>query len=210
TAKSLSEDPSWISRLSSRASEELRDVVRKVYQPGKALLDYTRDDFPIPLTLAELEVALNEAKHGKGIALVKGLPREALSTSEFELMTWALGLHSGTPRPQGKKTQYISAVKNEGKDYRTNTGRGYSSNAELDYHTDSADMIFLSCYNKARSGGMSLISSSMQAFQVMQDQQPDLVRYLFEPIGFSRQGEAAPGEGPFVVQPVLSEIDGKW
>lgn len=210
TAKDLNEDQRWISRMSPSARDELCNAVRKAYQAGKPILDYTRDDFPIPLTLQVLEAALDEAKHGRGIALIKGLPRETLSAGEFELMTWALGLHSGTPRPQGKKTQYISAVRNEGKDYRTNTGRGYSSNAELDFHTDSADLIYLSCYNKALSGGMSLISSSMKAFQVMADLKPDLARHLFEPIGFSRQGEAAPGEGPFVVQPVFSETDGKW
>ncbi len=210
TAKSLADDQRWIVRMSPRGREELCRAVRRAQRPDKPILDYTRDDFPMPSALVALEAALNEAKHGRGIALVKGLPREELSASEFELMTWALGLHSGAPRPQGKNTQYISAVRNEGKDYRTNTGRGYSSNAELDFHTDSADLVYLSCYNKAYSGGMSLISSSMKAFQVMTEQRPDLVTYLLKPIGFSRQGEAAPGEGPFVVQPVFSEIDGKW
>jgi len=209
-AKSLEEDQSWIARMSSEGREELVQAVRRAYQSGKPLLDYTREDFPISSALETLEAALNEAKHGRGIALVKGLPRESLSRGEFELMTWALGLHSGTPRPQGKNTQYVSAVKNEGGNYRTNTGRGYSSNAELDFHTDSSDLIYLSCYNKALSGGMSLISSSMKAFQVMAEQKPDLAHYLLKPIGFSRQGEAAPGEGPFVVQPVFSEIDGNW
>ncbi len=210
TAKNLDEDRSWVVRFDSRAQAELCNAVRQAYRPGQSILDYTRDDFLIPFSLEVLNRALNEAKFGRGIALVKGLPREALSTEEFRLMTWALGLHAGTPRPQGKNTQYMSEVRNEGKDYRTNTGRGYSSNAELDFHTDSADLVYLSCYNKAVSGGMSLISSSMKAFQVIMAQSPDLARYLFKPIGFSRQGEAATGEGPFVVQPVFSETGGRW
>ena len=210
TAKDLDEDRSWVFRMSAQGRKELCQAVQKAYQPGKPLLDYRRDEFPVPAALESLHAALNEAKNGRGIALLKGLPREELTMSEFELMTWGLGLHSGTPRPQGKRTQYLSAVKNEGKDYRTKTGRGYSSNAELDFHTDSADLVYLSCYNKALSGGMSLISSSMKAFQLISEQRPDLAGYLLKPIAFSRQGEEAPGEGPFVVQPIFSEIDGNW
>src|SRR5438309_37556 len=75
--------------------------------------------------------AFDEAMSGGGIALVRGLPRDALSEGEFELLTWAIGLHAGVARPQGKASQYLSAVRNAGTDYRSATGRGYSSNAEL-------------------------------------------------------------------------------
>lgn len=212
TADSLGADKSWVFPLSARGQDALRQAVRAAYVPGKPLFDYRREDFSSEIWFETLAAALAQAKRGRGLALVKGLPREDLTSNEFELMTWALGLHSGVPRPQGKATQYISTVRNEGNSnsYRSATGRGYSSNAELDFHTDSADLVYLSCYNKALSGGMSLVSSSMKAFEVMTAQRPDLAEYLLKPIGFSRQGEAAPREGPFVAQPVFSERDGKW
>ena len=55
--------------------------------------------------------ALAQVKQGRGIALVRGLPREGVSEQEFELMTWALGLHTGVARPQGRQTHYISGVR---------------------------------------------------------------------------------------------------
>ena len=100
-----------------------------------------------------LRTAFAQATEGRGIALLRGLPREGVSEQEFALMTWAIGLHVGVARPQGKATQYQSAVRNVGTVYRSSTGRGYSSNAELDFHTDGSDMVALTCYNKARAGG---------------------------------------------------------
>ena len=69
--------------------------------------------------------AFREAHFGRGIALVQGLPRDGISEQEFELMNWAIGLNIGVARPQGIASQYISAVRDVGVDYRTSSGRGY-------------------------------------------------------------------------------------
>jgi hypothetical protein len=127
----------------------------------------------------------------------------------FELLTWAIGLHAGVGRPQGKASHYISAVRDAGTDYRTGTGRGYSSNAELDFHTDSADIVFLSCYNKAAEGGMSITTSSVEAYRRIAKEHPDLVEWLHQPVHFSRQGEEAPDEAPSYPHPIFDEAQGK-
>ena len=148
------------------------------------------------------------------MALVRGLPREGLTEDEFRLLTWAIGLHAGVARPQGKTSQYLSAVRDEGTAYRTSGGRGYSSNAELDFHTDSADVVALTTYNKAASGGMSIVTSSVAAYRTMSEELPHLVHYLREPIHFSRQQEEAPDEAPSYPNPIFDESDGalfsKW
>ncbi len=210
SAADLQSDQGWIYRLDDQHREELVRAVRQAYREGKDLLDYRAEDFAIDKTMNFLVQPLQQVQNGRGLALVKGLPRQGVSEKEFELITWAIGLHTGVPRPQGKATQYISAVRDAGMDYRTGTGRGYSSNADLDFHTDSSDIIFLTCFNKAKSGGMSLITSSMRAFREMLNKHPDQVKYLFEPIAFSRQGEQAPGESAFVLQPIFSEQGGMW
>ena len=119
------------------------------------------------------------------------------------------GLHAGVPRPQGKASHYISPVRDAGTAYRTGTGRGYSSNAELDFHTDSADIVFLSCYNKAASGGMSITTSSLAAYGVMAEEFPDLVEYLHKRVHFSRQGEEAPHEAPSYPHPIFDRVGGR-
>ncbi|MFM7010321.1 MAG: TauD/TfdA family dioxygenase [Betaproteobacteria bacterium] len=209
-ADDLQNDQRWIFRVDDVTRQEMVQTVAAIADANKTLFDYRPADFAWSKTLQVLSAALEEVKRGRGVALIKGLPRKELTAHQFEILTWGLGLHSGVPRPQGKETQYISAVRDAGIDYRTGTGRGYSSNADLDFHTDSSDIIFLSCFNKAISGGKTIISSSMAGHDVMVREYPEQVKWLYEPIAFSRQGEQAPDEGTYVVMPIFSECKGKW
>lgn len=210
TAEALKSDPTWIFHLDDQGRRELVESIKRTYDPSKTLFSYSLADLKLGQVWEVFAQALKEVKHGRGVALVKGMPKAELDDKQFEVLTWALGLNTGVPRPQGKNTQYISAVRNAGTEYRTGSGRGYSSNAELDFHTDSSDIIFLSCFNKAVSGGKTIISSSMAAHDVMARQHPEQLKWLYVPIAFSRQSEEAPGEGPYVMQPVFSEEGGRW
>jgi hypothetical protein len=137
------------------------------------------------------------------------LPRAGLSEKEFEFLNWAIGLHTGVARPQGKATQYISPVRDAGTDYRSASGRGYSSNAKLDFHVDGADLVTLGCYNAARSGGMSMVTSSLAALAVLEAERPDLAEVSRANFYFSRQNEQAEDEGPYYGQPLYDEADGR-
>jgi Taurine catabolism dioxygenase TauD, TfdA family len=209
SAAQLSADGRWIFELDHKARSELTQMVRSAHEPGKPLFDYRRDDFDFGSAWRSITAALEETKHGRGTALVKGLPRAELDHDEFRLLTWAIGLHAGVARPQGKSSHYLSEVRDIGTAYRTGGGRGYSSNAELDFHTDSADLVVLTCYNKAASGGMSLISSSLAAHERMAAEHPRDLDFLHQPIHFSRQREQALDEGPSYAQPIFDEAGGK-
>jgi hypothetical protein len=214
TVDDLRTDPNWIFELDDRARRDLVLAVRKAADPAKTLLDYRRDDFDLGSAWPVIAASLREVRDGTGFAILRGMPREGLTAEEFELLTWGIGLHTGVARPQGKASQFLSAVRDAGVAYRTGKGRGYSSNADLDFHTDSADIVLLTCYNVARSGGMSMVSSSVTAHEVLAAERPDLVEALHQPHYFSRQQEQAPDEAPFYPNPVYDERDGllfsKW
>jgi hypothetical protein len=188
--------------------------VREAADPAKTLFDYRRDDFDLGSAWPVIAAALKEVRDGTGFAILRGMPRDGLTQDEFELLTWAIGLHSGVARPQGKASQFLSAVRDAGVAYRTGKGRGYSSNADLDFHTDSADIVLLTCYNVAKSGGMSMVSSSVTAHEIVQAERPDLAELLHQPHFFSRQQEQAPDETPFYSNPIYDQRDGllfsKW
>ena len=205
----LRRDETWVRYIDEAGRRAMMGALKKAYSPERDLLDYRRGDFDLGPAWDVVAEALADVKHGRGVALVRGLPRDGLTEKEFELLTWAIGLHAGVARPQGKATQYISGVRDAGTAYRTGTGRGYSSNAELDYHTDTADIVFLTCYNRAVSGGMTIVNSSYAGYEVMRDEYPGMLDWLHQPAGFSRQGEQAPDEGPFVMQPIFAEAGGK-
>jgi alpha-ketoglutarate-dependent taurine dioxygenase len=214
TVSDLQADQSWVHELDDRARRDLTAAVRKAADPGKTLFDYRLDDFDLGSAWKVIAAALREVRDGTGFVILRGMPREAVTAEEFELLTWAIGLHTGVARPQGKSSQFLSAVRDAGVVYRTGKGRGYSSNADLDFHTDSADIVLLTCYNVARSGGMSMVSSSVTAHEVLAAERPDLTEVLHQPFYFSRQAEEAADEAPFYPNPVFDERDGllfsKW
>ena len=210
TVADLNNDPSWIVELDEQARADLIAGVRAGADPAKSLFDYRRSDFALGSAAASLHKAMKEARDGTGFVLVRGLPRDGVTQAEFELLTWALGLHTGVARPQGKASQYLSAVRDSGTVYRSGKGRGYSSNSDLDFHVDSGDVVLLTCYNVAKSGGMSMVTSSVAARETIQAERPDLADVLRQPFWFSRQQEEAPDETPAYPNPVFDWKDGLW
>jgi len=214
TVEDLQADPGWIFTLDERGSRHLADLMHKVADPDRSLFDYRRAEFDLGPAWPTIAAAMREVRDGTGFAVLRGLPRTGLTEAEFQLLTWAIGLHTGVARPQGKASHFISAVRDAGTVYRSSGGRGYSSNADLDFHTDGADVVLLTCYNVAKSGGESWVSSSVAAHEVMRQERPDLAEALHQDFYFSRQQEQAPDEGPFYANPIYAQQDGllfsKW
>ncbi len=104
----------------------------------------------------------------------------------------------------------MSDVRDIGVDYRTTTGRGYSSRSALDFHADGSDIVGLMCIRTAKSGGESLISSSIRAHNELLAKRPDAVRELTGLFTFSRQGEEAPEEPPYYQASVFGWRDGRF
>ena len=75
-------------------------------------------------------------------------------------------------------------------------------------------MTTLTCYNKAKSGGQSMISSGVTAQSYLIKERPDLAETAREYFYFSRQSEQADDETPFYGQPLFEEENGqlfcKW
>src|SRR6185295_17004351 len=99
----------WVFALDDKTRRDLLAALKKARDPGKTLLDYRREDFDLGSGWPVIAAAFKEAQHGRGVALIKGLPRDGLDEKDFELLTWAIGLHAGVGRPQGKASHYISA-----------------------------------------------------------------------------------------------------
>lgn len=205
----LAGNTSWITTLGESQSAQLASATKSVFDPKRKLFDYDRDEFDLGSALDVFLQAALEAKHGVGLALVKGLPRSELNADEYALMSWAIGLHLGVARPQGKMSQYLSEVRAAGMNYRSAGGRGYSSDAALDFHTDGCDLVTLSCFNKAVAGGQSMVSSSVTAWNQLLSERPDLAEVATHPFYFGRNTEQAPDEGPYYGQPLFDEADGR-
>ena len=198
----------WCFEIDQADRKQITTSIKSVFDKDRDLFDYSPDEFDLGSSWEIIERALLEAHHQKGLSIVRGLPREDLNHEEFRLLSWAIGLKAGVARPQGLASQYISAVQDAGTDYRAANGRGYSSNAELDFHVDVADLTILTCYNKAKSGGQSMISSGVTAHNYLIKERPDLAEIAYQHFYFSRQEEQAPDEKPFYSLPLFEEEKG--
>ena len=198
----------WCFEIDESDGILLRDSIKSLFEQDRDLFSYSPNEFNFGSSWEHIEKAVAEAHHGKGLSIVRGLPREDLSQDEFRLLSWAIGLKAGVARPQGLASQYISAVQDAGTDYRAANGRGYSSNAELDFHVDVADLTILTCYNKAKSGGQSMISSGVTAHNYLTKERPDLAEIAYQHFYFSRQEEQAPDEQPVYSLPLFEEESG--
>lgn len=204
TVAALEADESWSYPLTASQGAELLAAVRAAGDPNRPILDWRREEFALNEATPTLAAAFREVRDGRGVALVKNLPREGVTPAEYRLMTWAIGLHFGVARPQNRASDYITEVKDVGLSYRSPTGRGYNTQAELDFHVDGSDVVLLSCYNQAPVGGMSMCASAVTAYNVVKAERPDYAEALATDYTFSRNGEQAEDEAPWYPAPVCT------
>lgn len=209
SVQEVSDDTSWIYKFNDEQSQEIHKAVKAAWVDGKKLIDYVKEDFNFNDSLKIFADAFKEVRDGRGMALIKNLPRVGVSAEEFELLTWAIGLYFGVARPQDKNTSYINKVKDAGGVYRSPTGRGYSTSAELDFHVDGSDVVLLSCYNQAPMGGMSMCTSSIKAFEIIETERPDLAAALHSEYPFSKNGEQPEGQEGWFLAPLAAVQDGR-
>ena len=211
TAAELSADGSWLYELSSAEIEDFSAALRYARTRGKSMFALSRSDFPFGAAAQRALSAVTQGtQEGFGLKQLRGFPVSQYSDDDMRLLWWGIGLHLGVPRPQGKDSQFISDVANVFGEFRSGTGRGYHTKSTLDFHSDSCDVVGLLCLRAAKSGGTSLISSSVAAHNAMLGERPDLVEVLYAPFVFSRQGEQAPEEAPYYESPVFSVRDGRF
>ena len=86
-----------IFRIEEQGRRDLVASVRKAQDPDKSLLDYRKEDFDLGAAMPVIAAAMKETKHGRGVAVVRGLPRDELDEKSFELMTGDRFAHGRRP-----------------------------------------------------------------------------------------------------------------
>lgn len=200
----------WLRPLTEHERADLQAGFARLKASGKPMLEITRADVQLGAFAEALAAAEAEMEDGIGFLVLRGLPVEGQSVEDNRLMFWAIGTHLGVARPQGKASQLMSDVRDAGGTYRGGSGRGYNTNAELDYHTDGSDVVALLCRNTAKSGGLSRLASSVAIHNALLEARPDLVEALYGLFPHSRQNEHAPDEPPTYMAPVYSLRDGHF
>ena len=210
SAKDLRDVGSWSYALSEQDRAELIEATEAARRQGIALEAVSRDNFRLS-TLAEILADVRrELLEGRGIVMLQNFPVERLDRAGQAIAYLGLGAYLGERISQNREGHILGHVKDLGGDYSNPTTRGYMTRAEMRFHSDSCDYVGLLCLNTAKSGGESLVTSSVTVYNTMLKRRPDLVKVLTEDFYRSRMGEVAAGQQPWYRMPVFCFGEGTF
>ena len=175
--KDIKDDGSWIYHWSDQSISVLEKALENVKQKGLQVPDFTKEDFPITELSEEISYFNEELENGKCFIVIRGLPIERYTDDEAAIIYYGLGLHMGTPVSHNIKGDMLGDVRNIGSTDNKHV-RVYETNEYLPYHADLSDVVGLLCLRKAKSGGMSSLSSAMTLYNEILEKHPEYLGLL--------------------------------
>ena len=199
----------WTHSFTGDELAELDAAVEVVCKRGLDVIDIRQEDFPLPLLGPRLAEIRRELMHGRGFALLRGLPVDRYDRQRAAIAFFGLGSHLGEAVSQNAKGHALGHVTDLGFEYTLPLTRGYQTSHRLPYHTDASDIVCLLCLNGAKSGGLSSIVSSVTLFNEILRKRPECARLLTEPVFRDRRGEIPAGKEPWYATPVFNPYQGR-
>lgn len=193
----LARNTDWIHVLDEQSLKEIDSAITQFKASGLSLGDINVNSFRLPTLAPKLAGLLNDVINGRGFVLLRGFPVDRYSTEETAIAYLGVGAHLGSFRSQNAKGHLLGHVRDLGADINKPQTRFYQTNRELEYHTDSCDIVGLICLKTSRSGGESRIVSSVTLYNEMMARRPDLAAELFHTFPTDRRGEVPEGMQPW-------------
>lgn len=210
TRRELEADDSWIFVLDDSDRAELRDALARSRALGIPAESLTAEAFPLPGLGPKLRRALGQVEHGRGVAMLRGFPVEGEPLEDVTAMYLGVGAHLGTRLTQTAEGIIVGHVADLGYAYGRTNVRGYYTRAKLLFHTDNADVVGLLCVRRARSGGLSSVTSTMSIWNEMLAHHPEELAQCLEGFHHDLKAENPPGVAPVTPHrvPVFSWCEG--
>ena len=199
----------WLQELPADEVAELEAAALSIGPvPPAELAGWPAARFPLPRLGPRLVRLRAEVLHGRGFALLRGLPvarwRQQHGPAFAEAAFLGLGLHLGRPRPQNAAGDLLGHVRDMGLRSDDPNVRIYQTAERQTFHTDSADIVGLLCLQPARAGGHSALVSSVTLWNELRARAPHLAAALLQPLATDRRGEVPPGAQPYFEIPVFN------
>lgn len=172
------------------------------------------EDFEMPACRAVMAAVRETVDNGTGFAIVDRLPVERLgkeiATKVYWLLMAMLGRQvaqkwDGTLVYDVTDTGLKSAAGNGVRSSKTNGGQGFHNDNSFNL---APDFVGLLCLRTAMKGGVSGIVSFESVYNLLLDEQREVIDRLYRPFYFDRQREHAPDDPLVSFKPVI-EADGE-
>ncbi|OAL29917.1 hypothetical protein AYO22_01823 [Fonsecaea multimorphosa] len=203
----------WIHRFTEEELKDIDHALQTTLSKGhKTCETMTKEDFPLGRSEKPLQQVLEHVENDMGLFVLRGIPASKYTKPEMRMIYWGIGLNMGVAVSQSGKGDVLGDVKNLGDNIHpsSKTGRGYMSRVHLGFHTDSSDIVGLMVLQVAKSGGLSMICSSVAVRNEIARRRPDLLKVLYEDFYWSWKGNSPPGAGPYYKIPIFSEEGGRF
>jgi hypothetical protein len=205
----LARHSDWIYTLDKNDIVEIDDALHKFKASGCTLADINPETFCLRRLAPRLSAILDDLLTGRGFVVLRGFPVDQYNVEETATAYLGIGAHFGNFRSQNAKGHLLGHVRDLGSDIRKPTTRYYQTNRELEYHTDSCDIVGLICLKTSRTGGESRIVSSVTLYNELVARRPDLAAVLFHAFPTDRRGEVPDGMKPWFDIPVFNWYAGQ-
>lgn len=181
------------------------ELMEQIERAGLPFHEIRRHHFSHPALDADLAALLHRIKTGPGLVIMRGFPVDKYDPERMQSLYWGIGTHFGHGCSQSADGDYLGHVTNVQK-----ASRGYTTDRELNLHTDSAEIVGLLCVRDAQQGGLSIYASSLKVREIIARKHPEYLPVLERGFRCDRRGEEAPDEEPVTPYhvPVFSTKDG--
>ena len=209
SGRDMAKRTDWIVQFTPEDLAELDAAIRAHRASGRPLGEITPENFRLPKLAPKLARALDDILNGRGFLVFRGYQVDVNDIEAAAIAYLGVGSHFGSFRSQNARGHLLGHVKDLGLDIADPKVRYYQTTRELEYHTDSCDIVGLICLKTAREGGESRLCSSTTIYNEVLKRRPDLLPLLFNPFPTDRRGEIPPGMKPWFDMPVFHWHQGK-
>ena len=200
----------WMIELHGEQVDEIDRALYAVLDAGITTETLAHGDFPAPAFDAVVPEIHERLENGRGVVVLRGLPAERYSKTQLRLIFWALGLYLGTAVSQSGTGELVVDLRQSGDDAIRRVPNDRPRRRGLAFRSDSADVVASLVTRAAKSGGLSVVCSSLAIRDVIASVRPDLLEVLYQPFWWSWKGRQGAGEQPYYAQPVHTENDGRF
>lgn len=191
TGTDLAGRDDWIIPLTPEDLSELDAALAAVRSQGIPVQEITPANFPLPGLGEKLRSLAEEVENGRGFGVVRGVPVGEYSEDDCRILSWGMCSYIGTGIPQSRQGDWINHVMDVSDVTETDRPelkhvvkrgqlRTNHAGGELDFHTDTTDVLALFCLRNAKEGGVSRLVSSAALHNMILADKPDYAKALYD------------------------------
>ena len=195
--KEISGQPDWQIDLTENHIKEINELISGNGQKNSSITQLFAD-------------ARETLENGPGVVLIRNCPVHDLNESEAKKLFSILASLIGTLVSQSLEGELIFSVRDSGYKEDDPRSRGPNTRKKLSFHSDRCDVIGFLCLKQAMSGGENQIVSSIAIHNHLVENEPGLIKYLYEPFYYKRHNVDTGNELPYCRQPIFSVTERKF